>query len=200
MRDSKGRFLGLTLVGDWKAAKQVLADAPADLEQATNAALAAIAEFLVGRIKKRIGDGVAPPQSPFTALTKGSSKTLVNKGDFRNGMRAIEVGKFNFFVGIPSALQGGKNGHKVGSLARLGDVLENGRVIVQRMTDKQRKFLHATLGKKVAKLPSKGGSTGVLVIHIPPRPVIKPTFDEFQADAPRLFEKYLKKNLKRIGT
>lgn len=198
-RNARGQFVGLKMVGDWKEAKEVLAAAPGDLDQAMEAAVAALAEFLVGRIKKRIGENVPPPNSPFTVLMKKSSKTLINKGDLRNGARAVRVGKHRYFVGIPAALQGGRGAQKLGSLTKLAEVLEDGRTIVMRMTPKQRRFLFATLGKKASKIPTKGGSTGILVIHIPPRPFIKPVFAEFQPQAGALYEKYLKKNLQRLG-
>lgn len=198
-RTAGGQFVGLKMVGDWKSAKEVLAAAPADLDQAMEAAVAALSELVAGAIKKKIGSGVNPPNSSFTILMKKSSKTLINKGDLRNAARAIKVGKMKYFVGIPAALSGGRGGHKLGDIVKLAEVLEEGRTIVMRMTDKMRKFLFATLAKKASKIPSKGGSTGILVIHIPPRPFIQPVFDDYKPRAGKLFEEYLLKNLKRLN-
>ncbi len=176
-------------VGDWKKAKEVLEAAPADLEQALQSAMLALGNFLAGKIKQKIGSNVPPPNSPFTTMMKRSSKTLINKGDMRNAVGVVRTGKWSAFVGIPAA--SGK--------ARLAAVHEEGRVIVQRMTDKQRAFLHATLGKKASRVRS-APSTGILVIHIPARPFIKPVFDEHGGEAGRdRFGSYVLKNLRVLG-
>ena len=178
-------------VGDWKKAKEVLEAAPADLEQALQAAMLALGNFLAGKIKQKIGSNIPPPNSPFTLMMKRSSKTLINKGDMRNSVGVVRTGKWSAFVGIPASNAQG---------VKIAQVHEEGRVIVQRMTAKQRAFLHATLGKKASRVRTGAPSTGILVIHIPARPFIKPVFDEFGGDAGReRFGSYVLQNLRVLG-
>jgi hypothetical protein len=167
----------ITLVGDWAKAKAVLSAAPAEIEQATHMAIIGLANYLAGKIKKKIGSQVPPPNSPLTILMKKSSKTLIDQGDLRNSVTVISVKRHEAFIGIPQ--QGGA--------ASLAAIHEQGRTIVMQMTPKQRRFLFATLGKKVGKLRYHAPSTGILVIHIPARPFIKPVFEE---EAPGLDKKF----------
>lgn len=202
---------GITLTGEWEAAKMTMDGASEDIDQALEAAILALAEYFVGRLKKKIASNVPPANSGLTIMQKRSSKTLINSGDMRNSVTTVVQDKHNVFVGIPRTVsaRGAKSGvgfkavsssqAKLGSVANLAQIMEQGRTIVQRVTDKQRRFLHATLGKKASKVPSGQPSSGVIVIHIPPRPFIKPTFDEELPGAPARFQKLFLANLERIG-
>ncbi len=178
----------LKLVGDWKKSKEVLAAAPADLEQAVHKAVIGLANYLAGRIKRKISSNIAPANSPFTVMMKKSSKTLIEKGDLRNSVTVIQGGRHEAFIGIPQA----------GGAADLASVLEKGRTIVMRMTPKMLAYLHATLGSKASKIPSKGPSTGVLVIHIPARPFMEPTFAEEESKVEKKFEALVLSNLQAM--
>jgi hypothetical protein len=189
---------GMKLVGDWKKAKEVTSAAPADLEKALEAAVLAVAEFFVGKLKKKISSGVEPANKPLTILMKGGkSKPLVNKGDMRNSIRVVKAGKFEAFVGIPASARS-KGGQ---SYVNIASVLEKGAIIVQSVTDKQRRFFFGVLAKKSGYTPTakeKGGS-GILIIHIPPRPFIEPTFEEHSPQAGELMGKRVIANLKKLG-
>ncbi len=177
-------MIGIHLVGDWKLAKKVLETAPAAFDRALKKTIAAEAEVIAGMIRARINGNTPPPNAASTIQQKGSSKTLVNTGEMKNSVQIVWNGKFQAFIGIPAAARGG--------VSRLADIHENGRVIVQQMTEKQRRFLHAlfkTGGNK------HGGGTGIIVIHIPARPFIKPAMDEYQAKAPHRFLKTLGEHL-----
>lgn len=189
---------GLKLVGDWKKAKEVITAAPDDLEQALESAVLGLGEKYAGLIRKKMGSNVAPPNSPFTVMAKRSSKTLINKGDLRNSVTAIRVGRFQVFVGVPRTAKT-KVASPIGESARLANILENGAIIVMQMTDKQRRYLHATIGKKASKTSTKEGNTGVLVIHIPARPFIRPVFDEHLPKAPAEMERLVIRNLKKLA-
>lgn len=205
----------ITLKGDWRTAKEVLAAGPKEIDAALTMAVSALAEYYVGKIKRKMGNNLPPPNSPLTLLFKGSSKTLVNNGDLRNSVTAVDGdSRYSKFIGIPRTVrtskgkptrgdggkftQAPKSAATIATQANLADVLENGRTIVMRITPKQLKWLHATLGRKVSKV-TKGKSTGILVIHIPPRPFIQPVFDEELPGAPARFEGYIRRNLKRLA-
>ncbi len=176
----------IQLTGDWTKAQAALHGSPQDIDQAMHAAVMGVAEYLAGKIKKKIGSNVPPPNSPFTLLMKKSAKTLIDNSDMRNAIGVIPVGRHNAFVGIPAA----------GGMARLADIQENGRTIVMRMTPKMRKFLHATLGQRVSKV---GSGNGILVIHIPPRPFVAPTFAEEGSTLEARFKRLFIANLKRLN-
>lgn len=162
------------LTGDWKKAKRILAAAPHELDQAIEKSLAAEGEFLRGQMVRRVTRGLMPPLSSSTLLTKKKgTKPLIKDGDLVGAFSSIPSKK-EVFIGVPRSAPG--------SVYGLMHIHEFGRVIVQRMTDKQRRFLHAVL-------PQTGYTSGspVIVIHIPPRPVIRPVFAEQQAQiGPRL--------------
>lgn len=164
----------LTLTGDWLKSKKVLAAAPHDLDKAIERGLAAEGEYLRGQMVRRIQRGLMPPHSSSTLLTKNKgSKPLIRNGDLLGAFSSIPSKK-QVFIGVPRSAKGSAFG--------LMQIHEEGRVIVQRMTDKQRRFLHAVL----PRIGHPGG-TPVVVIHIPARPVIRPVFEEQQAKiGPRL--------------
>lgn len=163
-------LIAAKLIGDWKLAKKVLDTAPAAFDRALKKAIRHEAEKIAGMIRAKIASNVPPPNAASTVKNKGSSKTLIDTGEMRNSVQVVWKGKFNAFIGIPAKARK--------SATSLADIHENGRVIVQQMTDKQRKFLHAKLGGG-----GGGGGTGVIVIHIPARPFIKPVFEAYASHA-----------------
>jgi hypothetical protein len=173
--------IGVKLIGDWKLAKRVLETAPAAFDRALKATIGAEAERIAGAIRKKIASGVPPPNAPSTVYLKGSSKTLIASGEMQKTVQVVWKGKFQAFIGIPANAKKGT--------ARLADIHESGRVIVQQMTPKQRRFLHA-------KFPGYTGSgTGIIVIHIPARPFIKPVFEDYEKSGKPKFLKALGENL-----
>lgn len=49
--------------------------------------------YVVGLIKQRIANGIAPPNSPWTIARKGSSKPLIDTGQLRNSItHKVEIG------------------------------------------------------------------------------------------------------------
>ena len=153
------------LTGDWKKSKRVLRSAPQDIDKAIQAGLAGEGEFLRGQMVRRMRGGLMPPHSSSTLLTKKKgTKPLIRNGDLLGSFSSVPSRR-QVFIGIPRTARG--------ESLNLMQLFEKGKVIVQRMTDKQRKFLHATL-------PNVGHPAGppVIVIHIPARPVIQPVYDQ----------------------
>lgn len=171
----------IEFTGDWAKAQKQFATAGADLDKALRQGIRQEAEYLVGQVKKQF-DHLSPPLSPLTLATKrrGGSKPLIASGELRTGIAVVMGGPYEAFIGVPRSSRGMK----------LADIHENGRIVVQRMTDKQRKFLHARLPKGGGKGGKGGGGGGILVIHIPARPFIKPVFAaEKDKIGPRLLDR-----------
>lgn len=47
-----------------------------------------IGEYMVGEMRARISNGIAPPNAPSTAVKKGSSTPLIDTGVFRSSIAA----------------------------------------------------------------------------------------------------------------
>lgn len=174
---------GIKLIGDWKIAQKVLNTAPAAFDRALKKTLGTEAEELAGAIRSKIRSNIQPPNAATTVALKGSSKTLVASGEMANSVQVTWKGKFVAVIGIPARARN--------SQQRLADIHENGRVIVQQMTDRQRKFLHAMFKTG----GNRSGGTGIIVIHIPARPFIKPVFDDYSAKGKPKFITALSENL-----
>lgn len=198
---------GVRLIGDWVQAKKILDAAPEDLKQARSKALLQEGLYLLKQLQQNFKK-VAPPNAQSTIDNKGSSTPLVNNRDLYNSMALFpEKPKDEVFIGIPAAAKargsaGGRNSKgqftshvKGAEIVRLIDIHENGKIVVQQMTDKQRKFLHAKLGKSGA---TGGGGTGVIVIHIPARPFVKPTFEQNPPE--KIAERFLARLISNLKT
>ena len=60
---------------------------------ALRAALDLLGMYVVGLVKQRIANGIAPPNSPWTIAQKGSSKPLIDTGQLRNSItHQVEIG------------------------------------------------------------------------------------------------------------
>lgn len=65
----------------------------ADGKFALESSLELLGQYVVGLIKQRIANGIAPPNSPYTTARKGSSKPLIDTGQLRNAITyKVEVG------------------------------------------------------------------------------------------------------------
>ncbi len=188
--------IGIKFVGDWAQAEKILAAAPADLKQACQRALKQEALYLLSELQKNFKK-VTPPNAASTIANKGSSRPLVNHRDLYNAMAVVQVSDDEVFIGISGSTKSRGKTAK-GSLTRLVDIHEHGKIIIQHMTDKQRRFLHARKGGK-SGAKGAGGGGGIIIIHIPARPFIKPTFDQNTPD--QIAARYLSRvtsNLKVI--
>lgn len=201
----------MKLIGDWDTSEKILKALPKDLEQARSKALLQEGLYLLNELRKNFKK-VSPPNAQSTIDDKRSSVPLVNNRDMYNAMQIIpQKPKDEIFIGIPAAAEsrgrgGGRNTKgqftkhkKAQKVVRLVEIHEFGKVIVQQMTEKQRKFLHAKLGKQGGSSGGGGGaSTGVIVIHIPPRPFIKPTFEQNPPED--IAKRYLDRLIKNLKT
>lgn len=170
-------------VGAWLEAHELLKNLPKALPKAVEQAIRQEAELLRSTIIKKIRSGPFAPLSPRTLAVykfigrKHGGKPLNGRGDLAGGVKVIPKGK-SFFIGIPAGVKG-KDGQEI---VRIGLVHEEGRTIVMKYTPKMAAFLHAAFRAAGLPEPSKSSGaakTGILVIQIPARPFMKPSFDEW---------------------
>lgn len=172
-RGRPGVGVKLALTGDWAKSKKLLVRLEKNIRPATVKAVNLEAIYLAGKIKERIGAGPPPPLKKYPGGKRKGSKPLNNTGALRQSVSFVQY-DLEAFVGILRTA----SGHG-GKAANLGAIHENGAVIVQRMTAKQRRFLFGVLmrgGRKGARRATGSGS-GIIVIRIPPRPFVRPVFE-----------------------
>jgi len=127
------------------------------------------------------------PNHPFTIAMKGSSRPLIDQGDLVGNVTIRPMG-FATFIGILRGTYKGKAGGDQIDLVNIATLQENGFTI--KVTDKMRKYL-AAHGLFLRK------ETTELVV--PPRPFIKPVFDQWKDRAPVVFMSGLSKELGASG-
>jgi hypothetical protein len=196
----------ITKVGDWKRVAHITQTMRVRYERAVRVALMREAHFLRGRMVAGIASG-APggqafaPLAPTTlAMRKargfGGSKPLIVTGTLRRSISVVQVrGSVGLggavFIGIHRQTKG-KNGK---SMVNIAEIHEYGRSWKQRLSPRARRYLFAILGKTnigrgpagrdksgrftKGKYQSKGSKDGMISIHIPARPFIRPVFREY---------------------
>jgi hypothetical protein len=167
--------MSIKKTGDWDVAIKLTTKASLFFQDAANVALKREALRVEGRIKKNINKA-KPGQASSTQLTGGLGKPLVRTGSMLNAVGVVEKSKLEVFVGIPTS----------SGLVNIANVHEEGATIVQRMSERMRRFLHAKLAGLGAP-PGRG--TGILVTRIPARPFIAPAVDSTRKGFARRFEK-----------
>jgi len=175
--------LGVSKIGDWKKAAKILMEAPERIEAATKRALDQEALFLVGEIKKKLRAGPFKPLAKTTLLLrklKGrkGTKPLIATSDMRNSVTKVNTDA-GVFIGIPrTAMSKPKDGSQPVKYVDLADIHEHGRTFAIRVTAKMRRFWFAVLFKgQPPQGGGGGGSKGIIIIHIPARPFVRPVFE-----------------------
>ncbi len=173
--------------GDWKVAFKVVGEIPAAVREALPKALLKEGHFIAGKVKEKMNAGPFSPLSPLTLLARRlngikGTKPLLASLALRDAMTAVQTGPLKVQVGIMKGeRKRGAGGRYVASNTILiASVMEEGATIVLKVTKKMRKFLFGVLLKDQPKRASKarGPAAGkVIIIRIPPRPFIRPTYD-----------------------
>lgn len=185
----------VTRFGDWDKAREIFRRGSKMIADATHKALLQEGHFLRGKMVTGIRDQ-APggkafkPLSPLTLAArrlKGfrGTKALMVRGDLRNGI-AVRDFREQVFVGILRTARSstGKD------LINVAEVQEFGAIVVLKLTPKMIRYL-GVLFREAGKdkgfayggaLQSwlRGGKPkgkGFIVIRVPPRPYVRPTFD-----------------------
>jgi len=196
---------GVKFTGDWVLARKLLRAGPAAVEKAMVEALHGEALHFEKAIKKTIQGGLGPPlkrggggrnaSGQFVKSGRaGGSKPLIATGDLLGSITVVTAqGGRAAFIGIPrSATAHG------GRVVRLAEIHEFGRTIVIRLTEKMRRFLFAVLFKDSPRGGSGSGAVkrGFIIVHIPARPFIRPTFAR---EAPGAQERFVKRVARALG-
>ena len=177
--------------GEWDKARRLLAAGPSRLRDASEQLLHQEAQRLRSDIVRGItaqapgGKDLKPP-SPLTLAARrlkrrGGTKALVVRGDLRNGITAIVRGG-QAFIGVPRKARD-KSGRPLFDVAQVQEF--GAGPIVIPITPAMRRYLralHREAGLNRSRGRSRGGRRGVVVISIPPRPFLRPAFDQFRRD------------------
>lgn len=179
--------MSITKTGDWGKARSALIRGPLALKIAAKRAVMQEAQFFRTKIVQGLreqapGGKRFKPLKPTTIAMRRffgfkGSKALIRSGNLRNSVQVLSTGG-TVFIGIARNART-KDGKDLVSIAALHEF--GSKPIVQRMTDKQRKLLHAAF--RAAGLPRSdgggGGGRGIIVMRIPKRPFIQPVFDKY---------------------
>lgn len=185
--------VNMTLVGQWQQALRATRGLAHRFKKAQEQAVAQEAHMLAGKVVQRITRGIPPPLAASTRMTRrrGGTKTLMATGGLRRSIRAHKVSAEAWFVGILKSARG-KGGT---ALYNIGSVHEHGATVLVEITERSRAFLMAKFkGRNAGTFGGSAGGgsggTGIAVIKIPPRPFLKPTFEEHAkpADVRKRFE------------
>ncbi|MGE5528063.1 MAG: phage virion morphogenesis protein [Patescibacteria group bacterium] len=165
------------LIGDWAKAKAILDNIDANFKPAYKRALARVGAKAERALKQGMTSG-APggqayePNHPFTVERKGSSKPLIDHGDFRNSIRARQFDG-GVFVGVNRMARNkdGKPEVNIAAIHELGD--GQGGDLYIKVTPKMRAYLHSQ------GLHLKSDTQ---FIRIPRRPTFEPVWEQNKDD------------------
>lgn len=187
---------GVRKTGPWEQTSRMLSRAAGGLEGAIMTALRQEAEMLRGTIVKGI-TAQAPGGQAFTPLSKltlasralkgrGGSKALIETASLRNSIKAEVKGNLAAFVGVPRSAQtkGGKSAMNIAQIHEFG-----GAPVIQKITPKMRRFLFALYRKAGIEPDTDKAGRGVVVHQIPPRPFLRPSFEQWKQGVRERFHK-----------
>ena len=176
----------------WDLAKAVLTFGEKQVTKTLEKAIHIEAQYLAKMVKQRIRTGPFQALSPLTIAARklngfGGTKPLNVSGELKGAVTVTPagVGGLEKFVGVLKTVRAQTSFKARGGpgayLANIGQIMEEGRTILIKVTPKMRKFLFGVLFKKGGR-PTGASSgamrTGILVVHIPARPFIGPVFEE----------------------
>jgi hypothetical protein len=182
--------------GQWAQARALLDGSAGRLGAAARRALLQEAHVLRNDIVRGItaqapgGEAFQPLASTTLATRRmkglGGTKALIARADLRNAV-AVVPGGDEVFVGVPRKAQG-KDGKGLVDVAAIHE-FGAGPVAIP-ITPAMRRFLFAMLraaGAAERHTPRGGGGRGVIIVRIPPRPFLRPSFRLFVQAAPKRF-------------
>lgn len=172
-------------VGDWARARQATTALGPRFKRAVSKAMLKEAHFYRSKIIEGFRTG-APggqkwkPLAPATIAGRkmkgfGGTKVGIVTGTMRNSTSVVQRNN-EVFIGIKRSAKSADGE----SLVDIALVFTKGAIIVQNMSEQQRKFLGALMSK-VGGNGGTGpsGSKGVLVIKIPARPIFEPIWEKY---------------------
>jgi phage gpG-like protein len=189
-------------VGDWDKARHLLNVAPKKLRAAADKGFRQEAQLLrriivQGITEQNPGGKKFEKLSPLTMATrrmrvdrkgKTRSKALMVRGDLRNSITVVQKPK-SAFIGVPRAARS-RDGKQLVSVAAVHEF--GSPPIVIPITPKMRRFLFAMFRRAGVAPRTRGsvaGGSGFVVVTIPARPFLRPSFKKFQRNAASRFQK-----------
>lgn len=172
--------------GDWGAARRLLAALPTQVKPAVGRAMLQEAHALRGQIVKGLV-AQAPGGVPFKPLAElsvvarklsgfGGTKALIRRGDLLGGI-AVIASADQIFIGVPRAAKT-KSGDGLADVAQAHEYGSD--PIAIPITPRMRRFLFVLFRAAGRPLPARGSGKGVVVVQIPPRPFLRPAFEQFK--------------------
>lgn len=166
--------------GDWDKAMKILHNMDKKYERAKKRALTKVGQYLIRKIRRGIRDQKPggedyDPLHPFTVMRKGSSKAMIDDGDFI-GSITMKLDGDSLFVGVLKQARG-SDGEE---LVNIAEVHEYGVEI--QVTEKMRNYLHA-VGLHLKATTS--------VIKIPARPTFGPVLEAEKDEIAKIIEEEL---------
>ncbi len=142
-------------VGAWAPYGNMLQRAAEKTESTLIRAVDRQAAILVSDIKRNITTGGSFAGKKFAALSpvtidlKGSSAPLIDKGDMRNAVQRVKLGKFDRLVGIPGTLNPSspKKGEPSTTIAQYARKHEFGAIEKDGTVIKKRSFIGPVIDK-----------------------------------------------------
>lgn len=177
-------------VGDWGKARRILRAAPERVKKAGRRAMLQemhlLRRFIVEGIRgQNPGGKRMRPLAKSTLATRrirttgrrtrASSKALIQEGDLMGSIAVIQKGN-SFFVGVHRQTKS-STGESMVNIAKINEF--GSRPIVIPITPAMRRFLGILF--RHLKRPTAGSGRGVVVVVIPPRPFMRPAFEQWTA-------------------
>ncbi len=191
--------MSVVKVGDWARAAEVLGRAARGMHSSIDRALRAEAQGLRTEIVSGLTNQ-APGGSPIRELAPSTlaarrlggfrgTLALIRRADLRNAITVV-TRDMSVFVGVPRKTVRGKD---------LIDIAKENEFgfgpIVIRITERMRRFLAVLLreaGGRREGAEGAGSGSGVVIVHIPARPFLRPAFETWRVGVRKRF-------LRRIG-
>jgi hypothetical protein len=174
--------IGLT--GDWAAARRLLEALGTRAAAAMHRAVLQEAHAIRGQIVQGLV-AQAPAGAPFKPLAAltvaarqlagfGGTKALLRRGDLLGSITVVTSGG-DVFIGVARTARAA-DGRALTDVAHAHEYGTAPTVIP--ITPKMRRFLHVLFRASGRPMASRGRGTGVVVVQIPPRPFLRPVFDQ----------------------
>lgn len=199
--------MSVKFTGQWQKA-QTLLKSGGKLATTFKNAVVAEARVLEGEIKKTLTSQGQSSGEKFTPLQRitlmirrlrgnASSKPLIETGDLRREVDTKEISE-GAFVGVPHGPVSFR-GRQYSDIAKIN---EEGATFAVNVTPAMRALFFAALRESGVSVRAPSGGTGgsgspfqlgIWIVRIPPRPFLKPSFEEYTKDPNKILERISKK-------
>ncbi|HET6346251.1 MAG TPA: hypothetical protein VFH51_15060 [Myxococcota bacterium] len=192
-------MIGIRKTGDWAAAINGVGRAAKTFRRRAEKAVHQEAQHLrmltvQGLTRQAPGGASIRPLAKLTLATRqlrgfGGTKALIHRGDLRNSLRAV-LREDSAWVGVLRQAKA-KEGR---SLVDVAKVQEFGLApVVVKLTPRMRWYLMALLRAAGVRRKPRAlrPGPGYIIVTIPPRPFLRPAWEQFQRGLKERFAKRL---------